>query len=251
MEEEEETAEVEKQEEQPEATTGEEEHGETDKKSGVQKRINELTYKMRKQEREAEYWRKKAEEMEQAPKKQESASKKPTRDQFDDEDQYIEAVADWRFEQKNREVEEKKKTESQKRQDQERFQRLSQTIDELNSKGLKEFEDYDSVVLDNPDIHVTDPMAEAVAEMENGHIVAYHLGKNPEKSREIANKSPYAQAVAIAKLESELTSKKTKKTTKAPDPIDPVSGKGARSSKKPENMTMDEWMDWRYSNLRR
>ena len=239
------TEESAKVEEESEATS--EEHKE--KKTGVQKRINELTYRMRKQERETDYWRKKAEESE-APK-EEPAPEKPSRYQYDDEDGYIEAMADWSFDQKNREMENKKKTESKKRQDEERFQRISKTIDDLNAKGLQEFEDYDSVVLTNPDIHVTDPMAEAVAEMDNGHLVAYHLGKNPDKSREIADKSPYAQAVAIAKLEAQLTNRQTKNTTNAPDPINPVSGRGAKSTKKPENMTMDEWMDWRYDNLRR
>jgi len=104
-------------------------------------------------------------------------------------------------------------------------------------------------VLDNQNLPITDTMVQSIIEMDQGHKVAYHLGHNPDKAAEIAKKSPYRQAIELAKLEENLSAKKTKKkTTTAPPPTQPVKGQGEGTD--PEPTDPDEWMQWFYRQRR-
>ena len=248
--EEEQPTETDTEEETQEEEGTEEETEEAPKRTGVQKRIDELTRARRQAEREAEYWRSMAQEKLPKPEEEKPAdtSKKPSRDDFDYEEDYQDALTDWRVEQKLAEARQKEQAEKERKTREEQQQTLAQNIQSINQKGSNEFEDYAETVLENRDLPITDSMVRTISEMENGHRVAYHLGHNPQKAAEIAQKSPYRQALELAKLEAQLNAKPPKKTTNAPPPTEGVKGKEEGAKAEPKDI--DAWMKWRWRHVR-
>lgn len=69
----------------------------------------------------------------------------------------------------------------------------------------------------------------AIARSEVGPELVYHLGKNPDLIKKIAEMSPYAAVMEIGRLEERIASKKTNKPqSNAPAPLKPVKPSGVR-----------------------
>jgi len=245
------------EEEQPEAGAGEEEEAEEPQPEGeeeesakkpkksAQKRIRELTAKYRQTEREVKELRQLLNEQRQKGEQTPSQTppKKPTRDQFEDEDEYIEAVADWKTSQKLQEREQTQQQQQRKQKEQEEQERIGQAVQTINEQGMNEFEDYEDVVFENDALTITDNMVHAISEMDYGHRVAYHLGNNPDRAAKIAEMSPYRQATELGKIERDLTQKPKKKQPKTPPPTEPVKGGGESGESEPSDI--NDWMKHR------
>ena len=130
---------------------------------------------------------------------------------FDSALDYADALADYKVNQKiaAREAEKYRTT-------------IETTYDTRAEKARDKYDDFDDVVL-NPDLRITDAMADVIKESEVGPEVAYYLGTNPKEADRIANLSPLSQAREIGKLEAALSANPpAKKVTSAPAPISPV-----------------------------
>ena len=98
------------------------------------------------------------------------------------------------------------------------------------------YEDFEQVAY-NPNLRITDVMAQTIQASEIGPDVAYFLGANPKEADRISKLQPILQAKEIGKLEAKLADNPVvKKTTSAPTPIAPVT---ARSSGAPVYDTTD------------
>lgn len=87
------------------------------------------------------------------------------------------------------------------------------------------YDDFDQVAY-NPNLPITDVMAETIRASEIGPELAYHLGSNPKEAERIARLSPFLQAKEIGKIEAKLAdAPPVKKTSSAPAPISPVSAR--------------------------
>jgi hypothetical protein len=113
------------------------------------------------------------------------------------------------------------------------------------------YEDFEQVAY-NPNLPVTDFMAQAIQASDIGPEVIYHLGSNPKEARRIANLPPILQAKEIGKIEAKLADNPpTKRTSTAPAPLAPVtatrSGSGPRydttDPRAAKNMTASEWIE--------
>lgn len=217
------------------------------KAKGVQKRIDELTELRRNAERDRDYWRELAlqpkDKPQEAPKPQPQG--KPSLDQFESYDGYLEALSDWKVDQR---------LQAERQQTQEREQQATQQQREYEfSLRVQTFAethpDFDSVVR-NPSLPITQEMVEVAQSSDKGPEVLYHLGQNPEEAHRISQLSPLQQALELGRLEVSL-SRPSRTQTGAPPPIEPVSGTGGNESVDPERMTPDEWMAWRNKQLAR
>lgn len=248
-------------EEQPEATTGTEEaeaRGEETgeqseatekdpyKPRGVQKRIDELTRHRYEAMAAAEQAKREREQMaveiarlQQAQTPQETRPK-PTREQFNyEEDAYLEALTDWKLEQRDAAAQ----RQASQRQQQAAQSQRREYIGTVNQRGEKEFPDYAEKVLNNPALVCTEDMALAMATAENGHKVAYFLGNNPGEAARIASLHPMQQAIEVGRLEARLTTATQKKTTSAPPPIKPVSARNSSTdSGLADDLPVEEWI---------
>ena len=99
------------------------------------------------------------------------------------------------------------------------------------------YEDFEQVAY-NPNLPVTDVMAQAIQASDIGPEVIYWLGSNPKEAGRIAKLPPVLQAKEIGKIEVNLTSNPpVKKTSTAPAPLAPVTA--TRSNSGPRYDTTD------------
>jgi len=146
-------------------------------------------------------------------------------DQFDSTDAYVEALAAQKAEQLL----------AQREQHKQRTE-LLESYHDREEKAREKYDDFEQVAY-NPNLPITDVMAQSIQASDIGPEVAYHLGANPKEAERIARLSPILQAKEIGKLEAKLASDPpVKKTSNAPTPISPLT---ARSSGTPAYDTTD------------
>ena len=150
----------------------------------------------------------------------------PAPDDFESAQQYAEALA----EQKARELLAQREAAAQQAA-------LLDSYKDLEEEARDRYEDFEQVAY-NPNLPVTDHMAQAIQASEIGPEVIYWLGSNPKEAGRIARLSPILQAKEIGKIEANLTSNPpVKKTSTAPAPLAPVTA--TRSNSGPRYDTAD------------
>lgn len=114
---------------------------------------------------------------------------------------------------------------------------LLDTYHEKEEDARSRYDDFEQVAY-NPNLPVTDVMAQTIQASDNGPDVIYWLGSNPKEAGRIASLPPILQAREIGKIEAKLASNPpVKKTSTAPAPIAPIAG--ARSTGSPAYDTTD------------
>ena len=186
---------------------------------------------------EAARWKGRAEALAEIGQKKEEAAvqpaptppERPKEEDFADYGAFVEALSDWKTDQKITQMEAKfAEKEAQRAQTESEKAR-----DTWVSQGKTKFKDFDAVVTKSykdGGPAVTATMAEVINSSEVSHELAYHLGKHPDESRRIAALPSLAQARELGRLEAKLTSSvplKPKTQTDAPVPIRPIAGEGA------------------------
>lgn len=247
-----ETAEVEEEveetttEEQVEEQTQEEpKQEEDDRHNGYLKRINKITWQREEATRQLEAERRERErlqaELEKVKQPQKKApDAKPRIDDFDTDAEFLDALTDWKIEQRDRQT----KSEQKKLRELDERRKADETYREtcmrVNGAGINKYEDYEQVVFSLPGNIMNKQLAEAVFETDRPEDVAYYLGKNRAEAERISRLNPRKQAIALGKLESQLEKPK-KKTTKAPPPINPLAG-AKKSEVNPDDLSPAEWI---------
>lgn len=207
----------------PQVEGTEAETGETEtpvEKTFTQKELDEiLAKKTAKLLRQREQERAKRELYEQQLQKiappQVQTPGKPHISQFADAEQYAEAVAEWKLQQKA--------AEDQARQAQSKQSEFVNKRDDF----LAELQDTDGFDMRKFNaLPISIPMAEAILDSDISTKLALHLTHNPDEAQRIAALSPARQAAEIGKLELKLSAA-SKKPSNAPAPINPVSGSGS------------------------
>lgn len=143
----------------------------------------------------------------------------PKRDEFRDDEAYLQAQIEH--------LAEKKAT--QKVAERERAQQHDKTQEVFfeRAEAVKaRYADFDAVV-GNPTLPINEAMTEFISDSTVGPDLAYFLGKNPSKAAEIAQMSPIKAARELTAIEAQLNAKPQVRTSKAPAPIDPISGRGS------------------------
>jgi hypothetical protein len=126
---------------------------------------------------------------------------------------------------------------------------IEETFAEREEEARGKYDDFDQVAY-NPQLRVTDVMAETIKASDIGPDLAYWLGSNPKEADRISRLSPLLQAREIGKIEAKLgTEPPQKKTTSAPEPIRPVSARavnpGVTDTTDPrstQTMSASEWI---------
>ena len=213
---------------------------------GVQKRIDRAVRQKYEAEARAKMLEERVAAMEarqSAPQQQrQQVDGKPTIDMFDNFDDYIEAKADWKFEQREKErlaKEEQKRIENEQRQIHAGWsKRIAATTAEM-----PDFEE----VLSNSDIPMTKIMEYEIKRSEIGPKLAYYLATHPDEAEQLAEMEPEKVIRTLGRIEERLaTAKPTVATTNAPPPLKPIGAK-AVVSKDPGKMSDAEYEKWRKS----
>lgn len=206
----------------------------------VQKRIDKAVKAQREAERERDELRARlanpgsqpAKEQAQPAAKQEPAAtaKRPEAKDFETYDGYIEALQEWKLDQRDAQRE-------QQRQQAER-QQAERAIAEAHggrvAKAREAHADYDEVLAGVSNLRISEQLHNAIVTSEHGPEIAYTLAKDPAEAKRIASLAPARQLVEFAKLELKLETPATdnKQPAKAlPKPAAKVGG--GTSAKQP------------------
>jgi hypothetical protein len=214
-----------------------------------QKRIDKLTRRASEAERRAqEAERKLAERGEKKPVEKQP---EPEPSDFDNYDDYLAELSDWKKgASKADDKDSGKKPEASDDGDDDREdQEFTDALEDVKAAFIDirdRYDDFDEVTNDK-DVTITRDMVMALAEADDPGEIAYYLGKNKAEAERISKLKPIAQAREIGKLEAKLAKKEPdgnkpigKKTTQAPDPIEPIRG-GDSSKKKLDDMNFSEF----------
>lgn len=163
----------------------------------------------------------------------------PPADQFESPEAYAEALAEKRAQELIAQ------RETVKRQAE-----IMEAYHDKEEEVRGKYDDFDQVAY-NPQLPITDVMAETIRASEIGPELAYHLGSNPKEAERIARLSPFLQAKEIGKIEAKLAdAPPVKKTTSAPEPIKPVSARVSNTGivdttdpRATKTMSDSEWIE--------
>ena len=205
--------------------------------NGVKKRIDKIT--RQKYEAVAEANRLKA-ELEQMRAQLAPKQKEPDISDFDTLDEYVEAVAEYKLNQKSQETLSKQ---AQQTQAQAQAQEWVSKVNKVREVAP----DFDDAFSNVANIEFAPMALEAVAQHPKGAEIAYMLGKDVSEAYRIAALPPSLQLMAIGEIAAKTSLPKTKAVSTAPKPVKPVNSGGA-SNAPPEDM--DEWVKWRNQQLR-
>jgi hypothetical protein len=206
-------------------------------KSPVQDRIDELTRARREAEREAAYWRQRA-----TPTQEPAPPAKPSVDQFKDYGEFVEALADWKADQKVSEALKARDTQTAQTAEQRVQETKAQTFAERQATAKTSIPDYDAVV-GAADIPIAPHLGEAILDSDKGPELVYHLAKNPAEAARLSALSPLAAARELGRLEATLgqSASPAKPVTKAPAPMKPTSGAGSSATTDLSKMSHEEY----------
>jgi hypothetical protein len=208
------------------------------KKGGFQRRIDKLSAKITAKDQELEYWKQQALKGAGAPKMEPevkplvqslTSDGKPKPENFETHAEYVEALTDWKTEQKLRERDQ--------RAAKERFDEAQSKIVTSYSERAKAFStktpDFQEVIEEVNHIPLSPTLQDIILNSENGPELAYELAKNPGEFERISKLPPTVCAREVGRFEVKLNSSKRsgteKKITQAPTPIAPV-GTGGKGS---------------------
>lgn len=193
------------------------------KKGGFTRKLEKLEAKL------AEYEAKFAQKQEPVEQKAEMPSDKPKSEDYENYDEFLEALTDWKVEQVAKKNEAKTKEDSYRRQ----MEALAESYKVKAEQLAKQIPDFEQVI-EECDIPVTNVMQQALLESDMGPEVAYYLAKNPEQAEKASKMGLVELNKFIGRIEERLESQKSqkvvKKQTQAPAPISPLgNGKTAKA----------------------
>ena len=162
-----------------------------------------------------------------------------TPEQFDTYEDYAEALAERKAEELLRQ-----------REARQYQQELVAQYHEREETARDKYDDFDQVAY-NPNLPVTEHMAQGIQASDIGPDLLYWLGSNPKEADRIARLHPILQGKEIGKIEALLTSNPpVRKTSTAPAPIAPVTpranGTPAYDTTDPRStktMSTSEWIE--------
>lgn len=192
-----------------------------------QKRINQITAKSKAMERKYEQ-RATAAERELAELKQrlteKPAQEKPKADDFESHEEYVEALADWKLEQK---LSERDKKEAAERQEQASRQHLEQARAEWIQKEEKfssQKPDYDEVIAgfaqNLPRTEANAQTFQEITQREDGPAILYAVAKDPALAAQVFPNPP-------SRLDSVINKIKPQPKNLPPPPTGIKTGGGA------------------------
>jgi hypothetical protein len=163
---------------------------------------------------------------------------KPSPDQYTDYAQYLEALADFKAEQKFNQLKQADVEKDSKARAQSESARTAERQNDMIEAGETKYADFEEVVKSDK-TQYSQAAFLAMLESDQAHDIAYHLAKNQDEAKRIAALPAYAQAKEIGKLEDKLAAKKPVKASNAPEPIKPVGG-GSSPTFDPKTASVDD-----------
>jgi hypothetical protein len=154
---------------------------------------------------------------------------RPKVDDFDDYDKYVEALADWKTDQKVAALVATQQKSQAEQAARERETERARGFQARAKAAAEKYPDFAAVAY-SEDTPVSETMREVILESEHGAELAYWLGSHVDEAVRISQLSPVAAAREMGRLEAQIAAQNTPpaapktqpKLTRAPEPIRPV-----------------------------
>lgn len=225
-----------------------------EKKTGVQKRIDQLTREKYEERRQREALEKRLKELEEQNKPE--PLKAPKEEDFDDYNQYLEQQADYLAAKAAEKLEQQSKAKEQQLALAEQQQLAQQRAEKFAERIQTEMTQYEGFMEKMNDPVFTDithrmdqELIGLIQESDKATALTYHLATNIEVADQLSRLNPIHAARELALIEAKLEVPQPNKISNAPDPIKPI-GSNESAVKDPDQMSMDEWMEWRAKTKR-
>lgn len=236
-----------------EAETDEEGEGEEPeakpKRSGFKRRIDKLNAKLSAKDQEVEHWKTQALKNQKPETAKEEIQKpvlegKPQKDSFESHEAYVEALTDWKVDQKLKDAEVKKNQTDAKTEHQKQV--------ETHVAKVRTFaeahDDFDELIESIDDVPMSLTVQELILSSDNGPELMYELAKDRKEYERICKLPAIAAAREMGKFESRIKKTETTEekivTPKAPPPLKPVGSNKSGAVKKSlddENLSQRDW----------
>lgn len=179
--------------------------------------------------------------------KADEPSPKPKPDQFADYEEYTEALADWKFDQRIAKMETAAKAEEDKKAVEAARTNVVNAWNESVKEAMERYDDFEEIVNRNAQI----PEVVGSAIVEGGMTdVAYFLGQNPAMCKELMKMTPIQALVKLGEIQHELAPMEATSTegapapkikTRAGEPIRPVAGHSTKSTVPVDELPYSEY----------
>lgn len=232
-------------------TTQEGEQPSEKQKPWYQKRIDEITAARRDAERRADQLLAMLEQnatqrvdpqqhVEQTP-----AQDRPVLENFSSYEEYTEALADWKVEQKfaQREQRQQAETAAQAAQRQE-----AEFAARIRDAAAKTPEVMDAI--NDRTLPISPAMGDVIRSVANGPDVVLYLHQNRDEAARLYDMPPHVAAFELGRLAAGIQPAQPRRITTAPPPITPLSGGVAAHSVPVEKMTDAQFAKWRRDQIR-
>lgn len=165
----------------------------------------------------------------------------PKRDAYGSDEEYVQALTDYKVEQKLAAVKEELS----------RSQTTSKVQESWSSKiskAAQTYPDYQEVLAEAQDVPINPEVADELMSSDLGGDLTYYLAKHPEEVDTLNRMDARGIARYVGRLEEKIEREranvKVAKVSKAPAPIKPVSGTTSPSIKSLEDMSMEEYVKY-------
>jgi hypothetical protein len=152
----------------------------------------------------------------------------PQRGDYDDEGLYITAIVNHQ----NRKASLAQQKAAQEESVMHSELQFRNKLNESVAAGLDKYEDFEEKVkpLFSADFPVNRAMAEAIVDSPHRQDILYFLGQYPDKAKDIALLNPIQAVKRIAGIEARFDQHRKPTATKAPPPIEPITGGAIKPS---------------------
>lgn len=167
------------------------------RQSGWERRVGKLTARNKELEQRLQALEGKNRDESGGKPEKEAKSGKPQLADYNSYEDFIEAIADWKADEKINSSREQSERQTQDKAFNKRF-----------NEGRKSFKDWDSVVTD--DVSISKAMQTAIKDSDIPADIIYYLGQNPDEADAILELSEQRQIKAIGRIEDKLEASKSK-----------------------------------------
>lgn len=157
---------------------------------------------------------------------------RPSRDKFATDDDWVEAVTDWKLAQRDRSANQERQAQTQRA--------TATKTEQIYTEAAKQ-PGFDRDAFD--ELPLTPVIAQTIIDSDLAPQLMAHMASHPDDVDRIAKLSPARQAAELGKLEAKLSV--VKQTKEAPAPIRTVNGSGTVHNGDPSKMSMDDYMAMR------
>lgn len=226
----------------------EDEEDKPKKKNGVEKRISKLVKEKNQLRDEIDNLKRLITSQNNGNTKEENKQsnfeadlEKPKRADFEDYDDYVEALTDYKVKVLNKKSKEEQLNAELEAKTQEIMSKWKDKVEE----ATKRYNDWD--VVQKSQIWLSSFQRAEILDHERGADILYYLYKNPSKNTDIQKLSPGRQAKAIVEIGDKLleklggTKKTPKKVSNNHEPIKPFEKSSVTHKKDPSKMGFKEY----------